>query len=206
MTEPQIESSDMAILDQLRERETLSVSQLSEMMQVTATAVRQRLSRLMAHGYIERNVHRAGRGRPTHRYWLTDKGRRKTGANYADLATALWQEIRSIDDPDLRQRLLQSLAKRLVEMYADCVQGETAAERMRSLAKLFGEREIPFVVEAKDGLPILRALACPYTGLAEEDRSICVVEKNLFSELMGEDLRLAHCRLDGQSCCTFELN
>ena len=93
-----IESSDVAIMDQLRKRQSLSVSQLSEMMEVTATAVRQRLTRLMAHGYIERSVSRNGRGRPTHLYALTDKGRRKTGGNFADLAKALWQEVRSIDD------------------------------------------------------------------------------------------------------------
>lgn len=206
MSDGKVESSDVAIMDQLRERESLSVSQLSSMMEVTATAVRQRLTRLMAHGYIKRSVHRSGRGRPTHRYWLTEKGQRKTGANYADLATALWQEVRSIDDPDVRRGLLQRISKRLVEIYAGCVQGETAAEKMESLARLFGERQVPFVVDAEEGLPVLRALACPYTGLAEEDRSICSVEKMLFSELMGEELRLAHCRLDGQNCCTFELN
>lgn len=206
MSHRRVESSDVAILDQLRETESLSVAQLSSMMEVTATAVRQRLTRLMAHGYLERSVFRSGRGRPTHRYSLTQKGRRKTGTNYADLATALWQEVRSIDDPDLRRGLLQRLSRRLVEMYAGHVQGDTAAEKMESLAEIFSERQVPFVVDAQGGLPVLRALACPYTEIAEEDRSICSVEKMLFSELMGEELRLAHCRLDGQNCCTFELN
>ena len=66
--------------------------------------------------------------------------------------------------------------------------------------------QVPFVVEGDVGLPVLTALACPYTGLADEDRSICAVEKMVFSELTGEDLRLRSCRLDGQDYCTFELN
>lgn len=176
------------------------------MMEVTATAVRQRLTRLMAQGYIERNVVRAGRGRPTHRYMLTDEGRRKTGANFADLAMALWQEVRLIDDPEVRRGLLQRVSRRLVAMYADQIRGETVAEKMESLARIFGDRQVPFVVEGDARLPVLTALACPYTGLADEDRSICAVEKMVFSELTGEDLRLRSCRLDGQDHCTFELN
>ena len=201
-----IESSDVAVLDQLRTVGSLSVAQLAAMIGVTATAVRQRLTRLMAHGYIERNVVRTGRGRPVYRYTLTDKGRRQTGENFADLAIALWLEICSIDDPERRRALLERVSRRLVSMYAVHVQGDTAAEKMRSLVRLFRERQVPFVVESEGDLPVLTVLACPYTGLAEEDRSICSVETMLFSELMGEELRLEQCRLDGQSCCTFALN
>jgi DeoR family transcriptional regulator, suf operon transcriptional repressor len=83
---PDIVPSDTAILDLLRKRDRLSVTELAEAMEVTATAVRQRLNRLMAQGYIERVVSRAGRGRPSHQYSLTSKGRRQTGSNFADLA------------------------------------------------------------------------------------------------------------------------
>jgi DeoR family transcriptional regulator, suf operon transcriptional repressor len=42
--------------------------------------------------------------------------------------------------------------------------------------------------------------------LAEQDRGICGVERMLFSELLGENIRLSECRLDGASCCRFETN
>ena len=35
-------------------------------------------------------------------------------------------------------------------------------------------------------------------------RGICAVEKMLFSNLLGGDIRLSQCRLDGHTCCTFE--
>ena len=198
--------SDIAILDLLRNSETLSIVDLASLMEVTATAVRQRLTRLMAQGYIDRETTRAGRGRPSHQYRLTSKGRRKTGSNFADLAIALWQEIRSIEDLDVRRGLLQRLAKRLVDVYAGQIAGETIEEKMESLASLFGERKIPFTVtRGEDKLPILTALACPYPELAEQDRTICSMEKILFSELLGKQVSLSQCRLDGESCCTFEV-
>ena len=75
---------------------------------------------------------------------------------------------------------------------------------MESLAKLFRERQIPFEVERTNELPVLRATACPYPELAEQDRTVCSMERILFSELLGENVRLSNCRLDGHNCCTFE--
>jgi predicted ArsR family transcriptional regulator len=172
-------------------------------MEVTATAVRQRLTRLLGQGFIERTPSRGGRGRPSHKYVLTAKGRRKTGANFADLALALWREIHAIEDPQLRRSLLEGISRRLAGMYSQAVEGESLTERMRSLAELFSERHIPFAVENEAGLPILTALACPYPDLAEQDRDVCSMERDLFTEVLGEDLRIDQCRLDGGKCCQF---
>lgn len=199
-------SSDSIILDLLRNRESMTVAQLAEATQVTATAVRQRLNRLLAQGYVERNSCKAGRGRPSHKYGLTDKGRRKAGSNFADLATALWQEVWAVEDAEVRRGLLQRLAKRLAVMYADQIQGKTLEERMLALSDLFAERRVPLSVEQSNDLPVLTAAACPYPALADDDRSVCAMEKVLFSELLGADVHLAKCRLDGETCCTFESN
>lgn len=200
----EVESSDIGLLDLLRKHGPMRVAQLTEAMQVTATAVRQRLVRLLARGEIERTTERANRGRPIHRYSLTEKGRRRAGANFADLAIALWEEIRQIKDPEVRRGLLNRISRRLAATYASQVKGSTLDERMESLAELFRERRIPFEVDRTSELPLLHATACPYPELAERDRSVCSMEKNLFSELLGENVRLSNCRLDGHNCCTFE--
>ena len=200
------ESSDVALLDLLRQSGPMRVSQLGEAMNVTVTAVRQRLTRLMNKGLIERQAIKVGRGRPHHAYQLTEAGRRQTGTNFADLAVALWEEIRQIKDVEVRRGLLQRLSQRMASVYGDQITGETTAERMGSLVELFGEREIPFIVEENiSELPVLKALGCPYTELADQDRTICSMERMMFSEIVGENLRLSECRLDGQACCTFEV-
>jgi predicted ArsR family transcriptional regulator len=198
------ETSDVALLDLLRKNGPLSVAQLMAAMEVTATAVRQRLTRLLSQGDIEREAQRISRGRPMHRYQLTEKGRRRAGANFADLAIALWQEIREIKDPEVRRGLLQRIGGRLATLYASRIRGSTLEEKLESLAAVFRERQIPFDVERQNDLPLLQARACPYPELAEQDRSVCSMERMMFSELVGENLRLSNCRLDGHNCCTFE--
>jgi predicted ArsR family transcriptional regulator len=198
-------TSDVAILDLLRKLGPLNVLRLVELTGVTPTAVRQRLTRLMAQGMIEREAERAGRGRPTHSYRITEKGRRQSGANFIDLALALWNEIRAIEDVEVRRGLLKRLSARMAGMYANRVYGNTVPDRMQKLVELFAERQIPLSFEQSGDLPVLTVEACPYPSLAEQDRGVCALEKMLFSELLGQDLRLAECRLDGATnCCRFE--
>lgn len=200
------ETSDVAILDLLRQSSAQGVTELASATGVTATAVRQRLNRLMAQGLIERNVERYGRGRPSHKYSLTVEGLRQTGTNYADLATALWKEVRAIKDPEVRRGLLRRLVNTLAGSYASKLRGTTLTEKMQSLGELMGERKVPVQVDVSGDLPVLTALACPYPDLAQEDRSVCAMERMLFSEMLGEDVHLTECRLDGGTCCTFEVN
>lgn len=203
------ETSDQGLIDVLRREGALGIAELVEAMGVTPTAVRQRLSRLMATGLVDRQLEgrqteKNSRGRPGHRYRLTEKGIRRAGDNYGDLATVLWEEIRAVKDPEVRRGLLQRVVSRMASGYRKEVEGNTLGERMESLTHLMGERQIPFATEQQHELPVLKALACPYPDLAAQDRSICALERMLFSEVLGSSLKLTQCRLDGETCCTFE--
>lgn len=191
------------MLDVLRQNGPVTISRLVAEMGVTATAVRQRLQRLMSAGLIERHAENKGRGRPNHRYSLTEKGERSAGTNFADMAEVLWDEIKSVEDPAVRRGLLQRIAGRLAERYRHSIGGETLGERMTALASVMNERDIPFKVEHGESLPVLSALACPYPELARQDRGVCTMEKLMLSEILGANVRLSECRLDGATCCTF---
>lgn len=207
------DKNDRPLLDHLRRHPVASVGDLGDLLGVTATAIRQRLTRLMAEGLIERQLRqpaagegekRAGRGRPSYDYCLTDQGHQAAGNNYHDLAEILWEEIRGIEDREVRVGLIKRVSEKLASRYADQVGGEDLAARMHNLMALMGEREVPVDVDESGGLPVLTMLACPYPELAEQDRDICAVEKVMISEVLGQSMRLSECRLDGGSCCSFE--
>lgn len=198
------ELSDRTIVDYLRRRAAATISDLVDFTGVTATAVRQRLSRLMENGLVAREATVAGRGRPTHRYSLTPAGMRSGGTNYDMLAQVLWEEIREVADPEIRSGLLKRISRRLADVYRAEMRGETLPERMAELAALMARQDLPFDVDQSQELPVLTALACPYPDIAEQDRGVCAMEKMMLSEVLGDDVRLSACRLDGASCCTFE--
>lgn len=198
--------SDVAVLDLLRKNQAMTVAGIAKSLGVTATAVRQRLTRLMDEGCIEREVVPTKRGRPQHEYSLTTKGRRQTGENFADLAMVLWQEIRIIEDPIVRRGLIERVSQRLAGLYADQISGTTVEQRMLELVALFAERRLPLEVDQSGELPVISVGACPYPELAEQDPSVCSMERMLISEILGETVRLSQCRLDGGCDCTFELS
>jgi DeoR family suf operon transcriptional repressor len=199
----QTETSDKQMLDVIRRHGAVTISTLVAEMGVTATAVRQRIQRLTTEGLIERQTERKNRGRPNHRYSLTEKGEQSGGDNFADMASVLWDEIKSVEDPAIRRGLLKRIADRFVERYRNDVSGEALGDRMTALADLMGQRDIPFVVDKSGALPVLSALACPYPELAKADRGVCTMEKLMLSEILGANVRLSECRLDGATCCTF---
>jgi predicted ArsR family transcriptional regulator len=197
-------TSDSDFLDLLRAIGPLSVAELAVAMEVTPTAVRQRLTRMMSQGVLQREAQRKGRGRPLHRYTLTDKGLRLTGSNFTDLATTLWTEIRSIDNPEFRREMLRRIAHAMASKYSAQVEGTTPAERLRSLADLLAKRRISVTVDDTNSHPSLNTHSCPYPTLAEQDQSICSMERMMFTELVGEDVQLTQCRLDGDPQCRFQ--
>ncbi|BBO33213.1 helix-turn-helix transcriptional regulator [Lacipirellula parvula] len=196
--------SDRTIVDYLRRHPAATVGDMVEFTGVTATAVRQRLVRLMEQGLLARESEVVGRGRPTHRYSLTPAGVRSGANNYDQLVQVLWNEIREIRDIEVRRGLLKRISERLADHYRNEVHGETLQERMADLARLMASQDMPFELQESEQLPVLTALACPYPDLAEQDRGICAMEKMLLSSVLGESVRLSSCRLDGANCCTFE--
>lgn len=209
-------SSDSALIELLRVESTLGIGQMADAIGVTATAVRQRLDRLMRAGLVCRETvsPRGGstaRGRPAHVYSLTEKGRRTSGDNFRDLSLVLWREIRNVRDPAVRQGLMARVGSAMAGMYSERIAGDTATERLESLATILRERRLScdvHVVAAADdsagvGLPVLTAYSCPFPELAEQDRGICAAERLMIQELAGTPVQLSECRLDGASCCKF---
>jgi predicted ArsR family transcriptional regulator len=134
---------------------------------------------------------------------LTEKAKQRAGNNFAELASVLWQEIRSIQEPTVRSGLLGRIANRMA-LQTGFSPGDSLSDRMEHLAERMAERQIPMEVEKSGTTPSLTILACPYPDLAELDRGVCAMERMLFSEVLGASVKLTACRLDGANCCTFE--
>jgi predicted ArsR family transcriptional regulator len=188
----------------------MTVATLTESLGVTATAIRQRLDRLVETGMVERRkVAAEGRGRPTFAYALTVQGHRQAGADLSALAEAMWQEIFAMPNGRARRSLLRRIARRLGQQYRLLVASEGPVnEQMETLARVLAARRIPAGVTSDDGvMPILEVHTCPYPELAtgSAHREMCHLEERMFSEALGRPVQLSSCRLDGDGCCRFHL-
>lgn len=208
----EVRSVDRDLLVAMRSGEALGVEELTKALGVTATAIRQRIERLLGQGLVEREKVVVGRGRPTFRYRITLAGNQATGANPSELAGAMWRAILDVDDPDLRDTMLQSVAKKLGKQYADALRclgeedGDPSLEsRLQKLSTIMTGQQIAATVSDDGVLPVLDIVACPYPSLtaASADRAMCKLEEQMLSEALGHPVQLSSCRLDGDSCCQF---
>ncbi len=197
--------ADRQLLEALRRGAGLTVKECVKVSSVTPTAVRLRLTRLMGQGLVRRTEEHKGRGRPGHKYSLTDEAQLLLGQNYADLAMTLWNEIKSFEDRALGMKMLRRVADKLAERYRRQMPGHDVDERLSDLKKLLSDRGIDVEVASKGQLPVLRQHSCPYHELAEADRTVCGIEMRMFEKALDSDLKLSQCRLDGHACCEFEV-
>ncbi len=199
-----VEPSDRQFLERLNELGGGTVQEICANLGVTATAVRQRLVRLQALDLVGRELVRAGRGRPHHVYRVTAAALRELGDNYAELAQILWREIRSIEEPALRERLVSRIEDALAEQVGTIPPGSSLSDRMGRLTAALRERGFHVEMDQSGLLPILRENSCPYFELASEDPTICELEQAVFRRVLGSDVKLTQCCLDGHRCCEFQ--
>ncbi|TWU36577.1 hypothetical protein Q31b_48580 [Novipirellula aureliae] len=208
----QLRSVDRELLVVMRSGESFGIGELTDLLKVTATAIRQRIERLLEMGLIDRRKIVAGRGRPTFEYRLTVEGHRRAGANPADLAEAMWQEILSIPDATVRKQLLTAVAARLGRQVAatldradDSVGDQSLESRMKRLSETLVGRDIAAEISHAGELPVIDVCVCPYPSLTDtsDDRAMCRLEEQMLSEALGRPLQLSSCRLDGDNRCQF---
>jgi len=201
------ESSDRALLDVIRRSGPLTVTEMAANLGVTATAIRNRLTRLVGAGLVERHAEHQGRGRPKYTYQVSVEAQKRLGQNYTDLALVLWDEMMStVADRKLRRLLFIRVTDRLAEIYRSQVSGQEWEGRLVQLTNLLHDRGVEAEVarDASGATPVLRQHSCPYYELAEADPAICALERKMFEKVLGRSLRLSQCRLDGDRFCDFQ--
>jgi predicted ArsR family transcriptional regulator len=52
---------------------------------------------------------------------------------------------------------------------------------------------------------VLHKRSCPFLRMVDEKRSICCVDLEMMTAIVGKPVRRTACRHDGSPCCTFEV-
>lgn len=195
------------ILEYLQRQGATPIKELEDVLGVTTTAVRQQLQSLQADGYVERARVHAGVGRPHHAYSLTAKAQELFSSRYDDLAVTLLEEMLALEGEGRAGELLSRVGSRLAARYAPLVRSGRLEERVSQLAQVLYARGIlTDVSQEADGAFVLQAFNCPYHELAHEHRDICEMDERFMREVLGSDVNLHQCIMDGHHSCTFIVN
>jgi predicted ArsR family transcriptional regulator len=201
-------SPSWLVIEYIKRNGSATIKELEDLLGVTTNAVRQHLQALQADGYVERRQVNAGVGRPHHAYLISAKANALFACHCDDLALTLLEEVFAMEGPDRTQKLLNRVGDRLASRYAASVQGEELQERVEQLAVALNERGVLTGVEVLSGVEdenviVLRAYNCPYHELALEHRAICEMDEEVMRKVLGADVNLSACMMDGHRGCSF---
>jgi predicted ArsR family transcriptional regulator len=192
------------ILEHLKRNGSASIKDLEHLLGVTTTAVRQHLNTLQVEGFIERRAVHDGVGRPHHTYMATDKSHEIFACHCDDLALTLLEEVFALEGKEKTAWLLERVGNKLAGRYASSVRAALLQDRVEELAGvLYQQGVLTDVDPADENTIILKTYNCPYHELAQEHREICEMDEGMMRKLLGSDVNLSACIMDGHGSCSF---
>lgn len=207
MPDPSVSSAGMRLVKLLVGHPPMTIAQLTDAADVTRTAVTEQLGELMAAGFVERRLERlAGRGRPHHRYTATHAALLLLFANAQRLvAPAMWKAIEEAGGESLRRRVMKSVARQLAEHYKKNIHEKCPRKRLERMSVILREEGALVEMVEEEGAIILRKRSCPFISMLDDNRSVCRVDEEMMTVIVGHPVRRVTYRHEGDPCCSFEL-
>jgi predicted ArsR family transcriptional regulator len=204
------------VLSAVLEHGPVSAAELGDLLGFTPAAVRRHLDHLSRAGVIEvKRVAKsgAGAGRPARRYVLSSEGQSSLGNDYLDIAALALQQLQKVAGPDAVRAFAVERFSDMERRYAPEIEkaGPDIADRARALSEALTRDN--FVssaasIEAKAPLPAALSSVqlcqghCPIQQLAARFPVFCDVETEVFSRLVGVDVRRLSTLARGGHVCT----
>ncbi len=207
MADPSVSAAGMRLVKRLVGNPPMTIAQLMEATGVTRTAVTEQVGELVASGFVERRLERLpGRGRPHHLYTATHAALLLLFANAQRLVVpAMWKAIAEAGGTSLTERVMTSVARQLAEHYAKSIDEDCPRKRLEQMSALLREEGALVEVAEKDGTLTLCKRSCPFISMLDENRSVCRVDEEMMTAVVGHPVRRVTYRHGGDPCCSFEL-
>lgn len=192
------------VLMTLKTRGPQSVAAIASLMDVTAEAVRQQMTRLHADGLVDAESRSAGRGRPTQIWFLTDAGHRRFPDTHADMTVQMLSAVRQVFGEDGVDKLISVREAAMLGSYRQALAG--AGSLQERLERLMQQRSSEgYMAELRrDGDDFLFIENhCPICAAAQACMGFCRSELDLFRQVLGEGVRVEreeHILLGARRC------
>lgn len=204
------------MLHAVLEHGPISAAELGDLLGFTPAAVRRHLDHLSRNGVIEvKRAARAGAGagRPARRYVLSSQGQSRLGNDYLDIATLALQRLGEMAGPEAVRQFAVERFGEMERRYAPEIDaaGPDITARAQALSEALsrdGFVASTTSIEARAPLPAALSSVqlcqghCPIQQLAAQFPVFCDVETDVFSRLVGVDVRRLSTLARGGHVCT----
>lgn len=192
----------MRILQLLKMRARMTVSQLTDALHISAMGVRQHLAILEEEGLVEYYREKQERGRPHHLYGLTDEASSLFPTTYANFAVGLMHEVAKFNGLGFINKVFRGRMKSQLQTYQQRLDRKNLPERIKELARIRDEEGYMARFDENNTDYVLIEHNCPIAVIAEEYPHVCEIELALFRQSLGAKVyRVEHLMQGGYRCC-----
>jgi len=196
-------STRLEVLELLRRRGRSSAETIANDLGVTPNAVRQHLTNLERDGLVVSQPERAGRGRPSLLFALTERADSVFPKRYGQLATMVLQEVQEMGGPDALDEVFARVAARHASAIERDLEGLTFDEKMRRVVAWIGRAgTLAEQSETSEGLKIT-IHNCPFRNTALKFPQVCSITPQLISRLTGAPISQAESIHRHDPYCSF---
>src|SRR5216683_6886870 len=184
-------STRMEILELLRRRGRSSAETIAGDLGVTANAIRQHLTNLERDGLVVSQPERAGRGRPSLLFVLTERADAVFPKRYGQLATMVLQEVQEMGGPEALDEIFARVAARHAGAIERDLEGLEFDEKMRRVVAWIGRAgTLVEQSESSEGVKVT-IHNCPFRNTALKYPQVCTITPQLMSRLLGTNISQA---------------
>ncbi|MBK9145875.1 MAG: ArsR family transcriptional regulator [Candidatus Melainabacteria bacterium] len=198
------DSTQDAILLYLKKQGEMGVSELCEVLGITAMAVRRHLTALTSDGLIESRIVRQSRGRPSYRYKLSEKAESLFPSGFQNLAMDLLDAVFEQQGHKGVMKILEARNQKRSVSLLERVKDKDLKERVKEVSRIFSEdgymtewKELP------DGNFFIFQRHCALHDVANQYRQVCALEPQLMSSLLGVKVTREKYMLQNDPVCGY---
>jgi predicted ArsR family transcriptional regulator len=196
-------STRMEVLELLRRKGRSSAESIASDLGVTPNAVRQHLSNLEREGFVVSQPERAGRGRPSLLFALTERADSVFPKRYGQLATMVLQEVQEMGGPDALDDIFARVAARHAEAIVHDLEGLDFEEKLRRVVAWIGRAgTLVEQTESPEGVKVT-IHNCPFRNTALKFPQVCTITPQLISRLTGAAISQAESIHRRDPYCSF---
>jgi len=184
----------------------LTTSDLSNMLNISATAVRRHLNTLEIQELVAHQTEQRGMGRPSFVYELAAGASNVFPQSYAAFATSILQDLVELDGGDKLDALFERRQERRRQQYISQIKGETLSQRVASLARLLeSEGRMTTWEQLDEDCFILREHNCPINKVAKKFDHPCRSEVSLLREILQAKVERINHIHEGDIACVYKI-
>lgn len=182
-----------------------AVEDLCQSLHISHNAVRQHLTALTRHGYVERVQSRPTGGRPQARFALTSSGRELFPRNYGAIAAALLTQLHTRLGDAAVGAMLHELGTTVAATQPALQPGDGPDGMARALAERLDGLGYEAVAARYGGDWQVEAFNCVFHALARQHPQVCKFDLAYLEAASGRRIHHMECIVRGGHVCRFRI-